>query len=507
MNIRAARYELLLHAGILVFTTSVFARAQVEKPNEPPAQTAAPLDPKELFRRVSPSVFVVEALDEDGVVVASGGGVAVGPVFKPRNTGPLPESFAEVDRFLAATSSTLIVTNTHVIVDADAVRVKQSKQTWPANVEHLDVRSDLCLLQVKGLEATPVVLHESSTLTVGERVYALGAPKGLELSLSEGLVSGIRADPKGAVIQTSAAISRGSSGGGLFDSEGHLVGITTFFLSEGQNLNFALPTERIGALESQSAAETAKEWEMLGAKAIEAAGERAGALGPLPPVPMGVGPDVQLWMEEAKRHLAIQDEGRRSAVRAYRRALRLSPVDFRIWMKLGSVYADLRNEQNMVNAYQEALRLKPDDASVWVSFGEGYEKLRETEQAVGAYQKAVHLQPENAAVWATLANTYGPAHRKQAIQALQEAERLKPDAFVWWSIAHTYDSLRQYKQAEKAYQEAVRLEPGSAVFLSSLGSFYVFRRKCSKAREVYERLKIVDPKSFEIHRSMFRFCS
>jgi S1-C subfamily serine protease len=83
---------------------------------------------------------------------------------------------------------------------------------------------------------------------VGERVYAIGAPEGLELTISEGLVSGLREYENVRVIQTSAAISHGSSGGGLFDVNGRLIGITTFSLKEGQNLNFALPGEWIQAL-------------------------------------------------------------------------------------------------------------------------------------------------------------------------------------------------------------------------------------------------------------------
>jgi len=70
----------------------------------------------------------------------------------------------------------------------------------------------------------------------------------LELTLSEGIISGLREYEGGHVLQTSAAISPGSSGGGLFDAQGRLVGITTFFLSKGQNLNFALPAEWVQAL-------------------------------------------------------------------------------------------------------------------------------------------------------------------------------------------------------------------------------------------------------------------
>jgi serine protease Do len=129
--------------------------------------------------------------------------------------------------------------------------VHQGENTWKAQVAYLDGEHDLCGLHISGLNAKPVSLRLSSTLSVGDRLYALGAPEGLELSLSEGLVSGLRKFEGVTLIQTTAPISHGSSGGGLFDDEGRLVGITTFVVKDGQNLNFALPSERVANL-SQS---------------------------------------------------------------------------------------------------------------------------------------------------------------------------------------------------------------------------------------------------------------
>jgi len=82
-----------------------------------------------------------------------------------------------------------------------------------------------------------------SHLSVGEPVYTIGSPSGLENTLGEGIVSGLRNKKGMKYIQTSAPISPGSSGGGLFDIYGNLVGITTFLLEDAQNLNFALSAD------------------------------------------------------------------------------------------------------------------------------------------------------------------------------------------------------------------------------------------------------------------------
>jgi S1-C subfamily serine protease len=82
-------------------------------------------------------------------------------------------------------------------------------------------------------------------------VYAIGTPQGLERTLSQGLVSAMRETSEGTVIQTSAPISPGSSGGGLFDTQGQLVGITTFQTKTGQNLNFAIPVDWLDTMRTR----------------------------------------------------------------------------------------------------------------------------------------------------------------------------------------------------------------------------------------------------------------
>jgi len=106
--------------------------------------------------------------------------------------------------------------------------------------------ADRCVLQTdQKSTALPnwVKVRPYADVKVGERVFTIGAPQGLELTLAEGIVSSKRTVDAGRLFQTSAPISSGSSGGGLFDSHGHLIGITTFMLKESQNLNFAIAAE------------------------------------------------------------------------------------------------------------------------------------------------------------------------------------------------------------------------------------------------------------------------
>ena len=114
-----------------------------------------------------------------------------------------------------------------------------------------DRQRDVCLLAVEGLWAIPSETRNAAEMQIAEQVYAVGAPRGLDFSISGGLVSQLREEDEegrklsgnAPLIQTDTAISPGSSGGGLFDAKGKLVGLTTFGYRDSEGLNFAVPIE------------------------------------------------------------------------------------------------------------------------------------------------------------------------------------------------------------------------------------------------------------------------
>lgn len=137
-----------------------------------------------------------------------------------------------------------VVTNCHVIDEMSAILLRQGGQTMRATPSGGDEATDRCLMTVSPgrLSAVPGI-RAWEDLRVGETVYSIGAPKGLEATLGQGLVSGLRTIKGLRYVQTTAPISQGSSGGGLFDSAGNLVGITTFHIRDADGLNFAIAAE------------------------------------------------------------------------------------------------------------------------------------------------------------------------------------------------------------------------------------------------------------------------
>jgi hypothetical protein len=141
-----------------------------------------------------------------------------------------------------------------VFKGASVALVSYQQQRAKAILRDADEERDLCTFTVDSLNVPPAQLGSGSTAKVGDRVYAIGAPAGLELTLSDGLVSSLRPLYGGNVLQVTAPISRGSSGGGLFDARARLIGITTMYVNNSQQLNFAMPVEWISELPQRQAA-------------------------------------------------------------------------------------------------------------------------------------------------------------------------------------------------------------------------------------------------------------
>jgi S1-C subfamily serine protease len=143
-----------------------------------------------------------------------------------------------------AITNSYLLTNYHVIAEQNIVLIKQGDKVFEAAVVAGDKQSDRSLLRAKGKLLGPVAgLRGFGKLRVGEQVYTIGSPSGLESTLGQGIVSGLRTVGEQNFIQTTAPISPGSSGGGLFDSAGNLIGITSFVLRDSQGLNFAIAAD------------------------------------------------------------------------------------------------------------------------------------------------------------------------------------------------------------------------------------------------------------------------
>jgi S1-C subfamily serine protease len=149
----------------------------------------------------------------------------------------------------------VIATNMHVIEGAEGGHAKLIDQKTEFNIRGIvgrDAAHDLVLLAVDDAKSPALALGQSAEVGVGDEVYAVGNPLGLEGTLSPGIVSGVRKIGPDTLLQITAPISPGSSGGPVLNSRGVVIGITVATFEGGQNLNFAIPVMYLTSLLSHA---------------------------------------------------------------------------------------------------------------------------------------------------------------------------------------------------------------------------------------------------------------
>ncbi|MDX2041039.1 MAG: trypsin-like peptidase domain-containing protein [Acidobacteriota bacterium] len=188
---------------LLVFVAPVWAQSK---------------SPGTISREQGQAVVIIEALDDRGSVIGQGSGFIVTP-------------------------NGAIVSNLHVIQGAATLRVKLPSGDMYKTADLVDVDDvkDIAVIKIKGFKLPTVSLGDSDKAETGDNVIAISSPEGLVNSLTTGVISGVRRLDTHRVFQITAPISRGSSGGALFNSNGEVIGVVTYLLKSGQNINFAVP--------------------------------------------------------------------------------------------------------------------------------------------------------------------------------------------------------------------------------------------------------------------------
>jgi hypothetical protein len=227
-----------------------------------------------------------------------------------------------------------VATNCHVTMRAK--RVQQFMGNGPsASLQAADVTHDLCALYFPDLDRRAATLGTSRELAVGDAVYAVGFNAGKGLSYQPGEVAELFEHDGGMVIRTTAPFTHGASGGGLFDAQGRLVGILTFYrVSKDRTDYFAVPVEWLKNLETAAARDIA----------------------PLEGLPF--------WAD----HIEHQPT----------------------FLQAGALEADERWDE-LATVARQWTETNPGDAQAWVALGKAASKLGDEAVATSAFRRAAEL--------------------------------------------------------------------------------------------------------------------
>ena len=147
-----------------------------------------------------------------------------------------------------------VATNLHVVKGASRGYAKLVGQKTKYDIEGItavDAERDLVILKISVPGAQAISLGDSDTVQIGAPIYAVGNPRGLEGTFSQGIISSIRKVETDKILQLTAPISPGSSGGPVLNSKGQVIGVSVATFRGGQNLNFAIPSNYLKKLMGQ----------------------------------------------------------------------------------------------------------------------------------------------------------------------------------------------------------------------------------------------------------------
>jgi len=255
--------------------------------------------------------------------------------------------------------------------------------------------------------------------SIAERIVVIGSPMGLEQTVSEGIVSAIRDLPNfGNYYQISAPISPGSSGSPVINMEGKVIGIATFQIVDGQNLNFALPSKYIKDTDKMNIDVSLQEWNFYNNKIRTKD------------------------FKKDKDQNEIQIEARR-------------------WFHRGSNYEKLQDYEKALWAYTKALEFDPRYISAYNNRGNVWIDIGDFDHSIDDFNKVIKLAPHNPLGYLGRGNALvGKRRYFQAIYDFNSCLQINPnDPAAYHNRGYTWMELKKYDQAISDFNKALQLEP------------------------------------------------
>lgn len=395
-------------AAVTVMGTSLPAAAQQEV-----AQT--------VYAKVAPSVVLIVVHDASGKPISQGSGFVI--------------------------DGNLVITNAHVI-RGGAAFVQTGVAKVPCSLSRLDERADLAVLLAAVPLTAPALRAAPANTPIGTRVYALGNPQGLERTITEGLYTGPRDFNGVTLLQISAPISPGSSGGPVVDSSGLVVGVAVSSLESGQNLNFAVPVDTLINLLSQPAQSPSQ----APARSLAPASTPP----PAPPAAPAPAPAAATTGGTTADHLREFE-----SVLKERRAIYIEPATEARWAELHT-----REEKLLIAAVMAARTDDEFRAVLLAAVPNQHDNI-----GLFAAKQALQRAPvplawhyygiANAALGYAGVNDEPKKSEllKEAKDAVLKALPLNGSSATWALAGRIHDGLREWSQAKSAFRLAYTIGP------------------------------------------------
>lgn len=332
----------------------------------------------------------------------------------------------------------VIVTNFHIYSGNEKLEIKHGEQDVSyEGILGVNIEKDLMIIKIAAGSNYPnISLANQNELKVGQKIYAIGSPMGLENSLTDGLISGFRKlgkdekdGNKEEFIQISASISPGSSGGAVLNSRGELVGISSMTYEGGQNLNFAIPVENVLSVLSGN---------FMDQKKLES---------------------LNYFY---KGYKAVEDGNYEEAVKFYTKYIESSAGEAKAYNYRGLAYVKMKDFKKAINDFSKAVVIDPKFVYAYNNRGEAYFKLEDYDKAIKDFSKTVQIEPDNSTAYYARGLSYSKNDdHEKAIKDFTKVIELDPDyVYSYINRGFSHYALGDYSFAITDWEKAIRIDPG-----------------------------------------------
>lgn len=390
-------------------------------------------------------------------------------------------------------SSNRVVTNHHVIRGIKNLFIKQVGKKQLIKVKKVviaDSQKDLAVLEVEGNIGRELKLSETS-VAIGEDIYVIGNPEGLEGTLSQGIISQLRKIDGKQFLQITAPVSPGSSGGPVLNKNGEVVGVVVGSMSKGQNLNFAISVTELKKVIVV---------EDIFLRDID---------NQLLEKPILTQDKISNWIEP-DRSPKVLDE-----INQAKKKRDSDPNDLNSILDLAETYKKNHWFDEAIQLLQEELKKRLESAEINYELGEVYQSIyfsislfqferianilgennRQTlekiywQKAKSYYVQAIRIKPNYYPYHLELCSFLAVSFHinDEAITACTIASQMKDDPETFYYLAISYESIKKTSEAIKAYKTVLTLDPKHRLALSALGRIYQQQRDYKEALFYYQK--------------------
>lgn len=401
----------------------------------------------------------------------------------------------------------IVVTNNHVIENLDSILIKTSDgRFFNASVLITQPENDLAVLRITDAyeRKFPVVqLGNSDSVRSGQRVFSIGSPLGFEYTISEGIVSAIRENEKvefmdpisytpmertfDKVIQITAPISPGNSGGVLMNERGRVIGITTYSYGFYGNLNFAIAINILKSLISGidfNDIENNSELYALQEESVFANNLRIAESLKMKLYYNWYYSTVIDTMTVFDSVVVRQDSLNKinlsKAEELYRKCIEIKPDTFYIYQQLMDMYVLTESFQKAEDLYISIKDYFSSDSllnTLSSSLASAYSSSKNYDKAIIFYRKMLEEDPENIFTKYQIASMLEESgNLNDAIVEYYSIISEKPDyVLALVQLGKIYYNRKNYREAEKLLNQAYEEELLNSTFYSSVPDLYFYR--------------------------------